>query len=193
LLVIPAVIATGNSLVSGSDFNGSQVEIFFGGGPAVTPTSNRVEFLSDRLQPGPGQSRRRRHGCLRAVVDHPAVCRASPDACVEAAGSQTRDQVIRSMQATGQNRLAASCYLVIPIGALTKSLGETGGTLAGKDREIRVRTGNSKLMVRVRRGCANGVFSKACVETKGLNLAPQVGLALQLGSYPKSVMALEAL
>jgi len=35
------VIATGNSLVSGSDFNGSQVEIFFGGGPAVTPPRSR--------------------------------------------------------------------------------------------------------------------------------------------------------
>ena len=38
------VIATDNSLVSGSDFNGSQVEIFFGGGPAVTPTSITSTF-----------------------------------------------------------------------------------------------------------------------------------------------------
>src|SRR5260370_11875953 len=30
-----------------------------------------------------------------------------------------------------------------------KHWGETGGTLAGKDREIRVRTGNSKLSVRL--------------------------------------------
>ncbi len=57
-----------------------------------------------------------------------------------------------------------------------KHWGETGGTLGGKDKEIRVRTGKLRFQARRGRSATTGVFSKVRVENKGLNLAPQVGL-----------------
>jgi hypothetical protein len=61
-------------------------------------------------------------------------------------------------------------------GAFAKHWGETGGTPADKDKEIRVRTGKFKKRAWSARNAATGAFSKAYDETKGLNLAPQVGL-----------------
>ena len=57
-----------------------------------------------------------------------------------------------------------------------KHWGDSGGTPADKDGEIRARMGKSRFQPWVGRGAATGVFGRGCVETKGFELAPQVGL-----------------
>jgi len=64
----------------------------------------------------------------------------------------------------------------VPRCPLPTHWGDSGGTPADKDGEIRVRMGNSRFQPWLGRGAATGVFSRGCVETKGFELAPQVGL-----------------
>ena len=54
--------------------------------------------------------------------------------------------------------------------------GDSGGTPPDKDKEIRVKMGNSKFCSQLCPAALSGVFSRTCVEYKGLILAPQVGL-----------------
>lgn len=56
-----------------------------------------------------------------------------------------------------------------------KHWGDSEGTPADKDGEIRVRMGKSRFQARRGRDAATGVFSMGYVETKGDGLAPQVG------------------
>ena len=56
-----------------------------------------------------------------------------------------------------------------------KHWGDSGGTPAGKDGEIRVRMGNSQFEPPHGRGATTGVFSREYVETKEVSVAPQVG------------------
>ena len=53
--------------------------------------------------------------------------------------------------------------------------GTSGGTLGGKDQEIRVRTGKFIFQAQMRHNAPSGVLCKACVEKKPVILAPQVG------------------
>ena len=59
---------------------------------------------------------------------------------------------------------------------LAKHWGETGGTPKDKDGEIRVKMGKSGFQARLGRRAPTGVSARGCVETEGLDLAPQVGL-----------------
>src|SRR5882724_12350650 len=62
---------------------------------------------------------------------------------------------------------------------VAKPLGETGGTLGVKDEEIRVRMGKPKFQSPRGRDTATGVLPMECVETKGVEVAPQEDSNLQ--------------
>ncbi len=59
--------------------------------------------------------------------------------------------------------------------ALAKHWGDSGGTPADKDKEIRVRTGKSKFQLYPGHGAPTGVLCRGYVENKGDVLAPQSG------------------
>jgi hypothetical protein len=87
----------------------------------------------------------------------------------QAARQWRMDFIVGSHSVCTSIRQAARC-------ASAKHWGETGGTPADKDGEIRVRMGKSRFGGLLGRGAATGVFCRGCGETKGIKeLAPHTG------------------